>query len=129
MTQKQLEQLDQDLVEAQEKHHVALNSISAEGLSFEEWQKLMSVTHDRLEELDTKKRMSMAPTFRPYGGNGTLMSLQEFIESVKSGGFIDYDGSGSYMKDGQETDIRIHPSDVENGNIRKDFTEIAWYNK
>ena len=60
---------------------------------------------------------------------GDVMPLKEFIECCKSGGFIDYDGSGSYVKDGKESNISIYPSDVKFNSIRTDFDTIIWYNR
>ncbi len=82
-----------------------------------------------MERLDREKRMLMVPEFSELSDDVNVMSLEEFIENVKDGGFIDYDGSGNYMRDGRESNITIYPSDVEHGSIRKDFDQIAWYNR
>lgn len=60
---------------------------------------------------------------------GDVMTLKHFISCVKSGGFIDYDGYGKYIKDDMETDIEIYPSDVKNKNVRKEFDKIIWFNR
>jgi len=57
------------------------------------------------------------------------MTVEDFVECVVSGGFIDYDGSGTYVKDGRLTNITINPSDVRHDAIRKEFTEIVWFNR
>ena len=57
------------------------------------------------------------------------ISLKDFIECVKCGGFINYDGYGKYVKNGMETDIEIYPSDVKNKNVRKEFDKIIWFNR
>jgi hypothetical protein len=58
-----------------------------------------------------------------------VMSLEDFIESCKDGGFIDSDGHGRYVRDGRESNIHIYPSDVTNGVIREGFDEVIWFNK
>mgnify|MGYP000856000623 CR=1 FL=1 len=60
---------------------------------------------------------------------GDVLSLTDFIDNCKSGGFIDYDGYGYYMKDGKVTDIEIYPSDINKGFIRKDMDGVLWLNR
>lgn len=48
---------------------------------------------------------------------------------MKSGGFIDYDGSGNYARDGKMSNISIYPSDVNRKAIRRDFDTVVWFNK
>ena len=66
---------------------------------------------------------------------GDVMLLSDFIEDVKCGNFIDYDGNGQYIKSGEKgeedmmTNIDIYPSDIEDGVIRKEFDKIAWFNR
>ena len=58
-----------------------------------------------------------------------IMTIEEFISCCSSGGFIDYDGSGNYATESQESNITVHPSDIEEGVYRSDFTHVVWYNK
>lgn len=62
---------------------------------------------------------------------GDVMPLDEFIDCCKHGTFINYDGYGYYVKDGKQTDIKIHPTDITEGKmaIRKEFDTIIWFNK
>lgn len=60
---------------------------------------------------------------------GDVMSLESFIECVKDGGFIDYDGFGYYVKDGKESNVMIIPSDVKRKRIRTDFDTVIWFNR
>jgi len=83
----------------------------------------------QLTKLETKLRMEKTPEFSKLSDFGSVMTLADFIENVKCGGFIDYDGYGHYVKDGKESDIEIYPSDVKKGNIRKDFDTIIWFNR
>jgi hypothetical protein len=82
-------------------------------------------------ELDREQRMIMPYTLSDIDPDcGNVMSLEEFISHVNSGGFIDYDGYGNYVKDGRRTDIEIYPSDVKHGSIRsEEFDTIIWYNR
>lgn len=57
-----------------------------------------------------------------------VMTLDDFRETVKSGGFIDYDGYASPMKDGKVHQVVVYPSDVPFFNF-EDFTHIVWYNR
>lgn len=58
---------------------------------------------------------------------GDLMTVEEFKSCVKSGGFIDYDGSGNAVKDGMLDRRDIFPSAVK--TIPEDATHINWYNR
>jgi hypothetical protein len=82
-----------------------------------------------IQNLERVIRVNKPYTLSEISDFGDRMSLEHFIDNVKCGGFIDYDGFGYYVKDGQETDIMIHPSDVKNNAIRTEFTEIIWFNK
>ena len=97
--------------------------------SWEEFCEYMKPEWEALTKLDTEKRMLMIPVFDVLPDFGDVMSLNDFIDSVKKGYFIDYDGHGYYVRDGKESNIMLHPSDVERGAVRKDFDTIIWYNK
>lgn len=57
------------------------------------------------------------------------MTLKEFIECVKYGLFIDYDGYGVYATEKGYTDIIIRPSDVHNSRYKKEYPYICWFNR
>lgn len=84
---------------------------------------------DKHAKLNREKRMLMTPEFNDIPDYADVMSLKDFIENVECGGFIDYDGSGNYVRDGKESNITINPSDIRYGAIRDDFDSVAWYNK
>lgn len=66
---------------------------------------------------------------RNHNKHGDLMTIEDFKTYCKSGGFIDYDGSGNYATATQESNISIYPSDIEEGVYRNDFTHVMWYNR
>jgi hypothetical protein len=58
-----------------------------------------------------------------------LMTIQDYLDNVKYGSIIDYDGFGHPVKDGLvDTSIDIYPS-FGGTDIPKDATHIEWYNK
>jgi len=68
--------------------------------------------------------------FKEIDSYGDLMTIKDFISAVKSGNFIDYDGTGLYaFKDMQTKDIEVLPSDISKGKVDKRFTHVMWYNK
>lgn len=99
------------------------------GLDIRDFQEYMRPFNRKCAEISRKLRMIRIPNFRELSSFGHVMSLEEFISAVECGGFIDYDGFGSYVKDGKESNITIYPSDVKHGAIRKDFDTIIWYNR
>lgn len=60
---------------------------------------------------------------QPIRDYADVMTLAEWQEAVAHGSFIEYDGSGYWCKDGQESQDSVwttHPGDA---------THVAWYNK
>jgi len=82
-----------------------------------------------LKNLLKTKRMTKNPEFYPIPTYGDRMTLKDFIENCKSGGFIDYDGFGNYVSGDMMTDIEIYPSDIKSNSIRYEFSEIIWFNR
>ena len=58
-----------------------------------------------------------------------LMPLQEFIDCVECGAFIDYDGFGELATATHCSEIEIYPSEVKVTQWPEWCTHIAWYNK
>jgi hypothetical protein len=123
-----LEQLKKEYKEACRLHTEAFKNAPLD-LSFMEYEKYMNKTGDKVEELSRKIRMIDNYELSDIPKYGSRMKLSDFIENVKSGGFIDYDGTGNYVKDNKMVNITIYPSDVEKNSIRKDFNEIVWFNR
>ena len=123
-----IEQIDAD-IERLEKILSEKDSKWDFSKSFEEYQEYLEPEQSKLWRLNQIKRMIMPYTLEELPDYGDVMSLEHFIENVKCGGFIDYDGHGYYVKDGKETNIMIHPSDVKEGAIRTEFDTIIWYNR
>ena len=98
-------------------------------LGYKEFQKYMEEAYEKVGELDRELRLIKTPTFSKIPTYGTVMDLEDFIEDCKVGNFIDYDGSGNYVRDGKKSDINIYPSDVEYDAVRKDFDQIIWFNR
>lgn len=124
-----VKQLQEQLDEANRKQSERFKN-APDGMNYIEFERYMSVTSNKVDELDRKIRLIKEPNFSDLSShNGDVMSLNEFIECVKSGGFIDYDGSGNYVRGDQMSDISIYPSDFKNNSIRTDFDTIIWFNR
>lgn len=98
-------------------------------MDFFEYEAYMSETQDVVDRLSREYRLVQTPELRDIPPYGTHMSLDEFMEYCKSGMFIDYDGSGNYATEDQESNINICPSDIVAEKVRKDFGYVVWYNK
>ena len=60
-----------------------------------------------------EKALFDGPKFHPLDKScGSLFTKKDFLESVKSGSFIDYDGFGRLATATEESDICIIPSDI-----------------
>lgn len=60
---------------------------------------------------------------------GDLIPLQEWLEDVEGGGFIDYDGHGELATETETSNIMICPSEAENYEFPEWATHIMWYNR
>lgn len=67
--------------------------------------------------------------YESIGDIGDHMPIEEYIEYIEGGYFIDYDGFGYYATETQVSNFIARPSDLKNGKLRKDFTHIVWYNR
>ena len=118
---KEIEELE-NIIELKEK-------VWDNSKSWEEYSEYLRPENRKISELGRERRMIMPYELEEMPTYGDVMSLEHFIDCVKSGGFIDYDGYGHYCKDGMETNITIHPSDVKHKSIRKEFDTIVWFNR
>lgn len=126
---KEEKKLYKILEECQKEYEEVLESLPF-GLNWDEFNEMLGpfskkigVASRNYRKIQTPKIVGDIPEY------GDVMSLDEFISCCESGGFIDYDGYGHYIKDGKETDIYIYPSDIIHGVFRDDFTQIVWYNR
>lgn len=63
----------------------------------------------------------------PIDSFGDLMTVAEWRDCVQDGAFRDYDGWGSLVKDGLQSNTNISPSQAH--LIPPDATHINWYNR
>ena len=96
---------------------------------YPEYEEYLRPERKQLGVLDRERRFIMPYELSEIPEYGDVMTLKSFLSCVKSGGFIDYDGFGHYIKDGQETNIHIYPSDYHHKSIRYEFDKIVWYNR
>jgi len=96
---------------------------------YPEYEEYLRPERKQLSALYRERRMIMPYELSEIPDYGDVMSLKTFLSCVKDGGFIDYDGFGCYVKDGQETNIEIYPSDYHHNSIRYEFDTIVWYNR
>jgi hypothetical protein len=94
---------------------------------------LMRDLQDRLKtEIDKRLEDWEKISFEPIPDYGDLMTIQEWIDSVDCGCFIDDDGTGNLAYKDKMSNIEVYPSMVKDGEfnkIKNDFTHIVWFNK
>ena len=82
---------------------------------------------DVLEEAERSEQMM---PLKPLPDYGELMPIDEFVEAVNSGMFIDDDGSGYYATAKGMSDVLALPSLVRKGIVpHRTFTHVMWFNK
>lgn len=97
--------------------------------TFEDYEKYAKKECEVAMKLSREYRLIKSFELTDISDYAHHMTLKEFIGSVNSGGFIDYDGSGNYATKDKESNITIIPSDITEGVYRKDFTHVVWYNR
>ena len=98
--------------------------------SWEEFDRYLEPYQRKLTKAGQEYRLIKLPVMTPIDYDyGDRMSMKTFISCCKSGGFIDYDGFGRYIKGNEESDIDVYPSDITSGKYRKDFDEVMWFNR
>lgn len=60
---------------------------------------------------------------------GDLFTIEEFEKDCKSGGFIDYDGTGYYAFKNKMTNKEISCDSFVKGTYDKNYTHVMWFNK
>lgn len=58
-----------------------------------------------------------------------VIELDEFVDSCNRGNLIDYDGWGYYSDGNLMTSIKVYPSDITNGFVKREWTHVVWFNK
>ena len=75
-------------------------------------------------------KFTETPKFESIPEYGEHMTLQEYIDCVACGGFIDYDGFGELATETQISNIKTYPSDLDDEVQWPEWcTHIMWYNK
>jgi hypothetical protein len=127
---KKEEQLRKQLDEAVKADSEAFHNCPL-GLSYEGFQEHMAKTSNEVQRISREYRLIVTPEFKGEqpGADDDVMTIEDFIECCNDGGFIDYDGSGTYLGEEGLSNIDIYPSDVDHDMVRKDFKKIVWYNR
>jgi hypothetical protein len=125
---KKIEELEKELEVARTEYNEVFEGLPEE-LNYKEFQEHLNPISNKIDEISRKLRLIREPQYSVLPSYGNVMALKNFVKNVKSGGFIDYDGSGNYVKGDKMSDITIYPSDVKNKSIRKDFDTIIWFNR
>jgi hypothetical protein len=61
---------------------------------------------------------------------GDHMPITDWLDCVKCGGFIDYDGTGNLATVDQMSDEEVRPSMVKKGWKAPDWaTHVVWFNR
>lgn len=100
--------------------------------TYEDFEKALAPYQRDMRNLERQLRMIMPCKLdgAEVTKNDCVMTIGEFITSVKSGCLIDYDGWGYYVTDdNKRTNLMVYPSDVKYNAIRKEFNKIIWFNK
>lgn len=77
------------------------------------------------------KRKDKEPKFEPFPDYGDKMTLKSWLEAVKEGAFIDYDGHGYLATAKQMSDIKVIPSQFRNKTVKTPewATHVMWFNR
>jgi len=96
------------------------------------WDEFVELTKGEDNEaikLDRRIRLIRPYEISDIPDYGDVMTLNEFKNICRNGGFIDYDGHGHYIDGDKMTDINIYPSDVKTKSLRHELNKIIWFNR
>lgn len=128
--EERVEKLEKEIAEIEEFLSSKDDEFMAKTKSYDEYSEKRRPYTSKISKLDRQRRLIMpAVAQKKVRAKDDVMSIKAFIDCCKSGGFIDYDGYGRYVKDGVEYNVEIIPSDVKHNSIRKDFDTIVWFNR
>jgi hypothetical protein len=65
----------------------------------------------------------------PLPDYGDHMTMEEFLDAVDEGCFIDYDGSGEYATATHTSNKSFRPSTVRNNNEHEKWSHVVWFNR
>jgi len=126
-----LEKINEKIDQITKKRDKAMNEFNFDDSSFEDWNDLHAPFTEQLAPLFYEKAKLERLEWEELDDLGDLMTMEDWIDCVKSGGFIDYDGHGYYSDGKRESNKIIHPSDVRRGHLleNEEFTHVVWYNR
>lgn len=86
---------------------------------------------DEISEISFKLKKMEKIEYTDIPKYGDLMTLEEFIDNVECGGFIDYDGWGKYATSDKMSNKTIRPSNVKSNRLltNDEFTHVVWFNR
>ncbi len=68
--------------------------------------------------------------FKAIPSYGDLIPIDEFLEDIRHGNFVDYDGSGHYALVDKVSNIKFRPSTFDyDYAVKNNFTHVVWYNR
>jgi hypothetical protein len=127
--EERIKLLDKQIEELSKRLDYELNK-PTKNESFERFSSRIDPLQNERARLQSERRMLTDDyTLSPLSEYGNVMKLKDFANACKDQMFMDYDGYGYYVKDDQETNLMIIPSDVTSGKYRKEFENIIWFNK
>ena len=127
---KSYEELVRDEEVLDNEYNKLSDECANEGLSYQEFKEKATPIRQKIYFVSKYKRLKQSPSLE-YNKewNGTVFTIEQFIERSESGSFMDYDGYGYYATHNAKSDILIYPSDILEHIYRKDFTHIIWFNR
>lgn len=129
MSAERIAQLEKEMDLLITKRNDIQNECAKNNMPWNEYVKTAEPYTTAYDKALNEYRMIVKPEMEPIPTYGDHMTMKDFVDCCKSGGFIDYDGSGVYATATEMSDIGIEPSEVMSGSYRKDFTHVVWFNK
>ena len=131
MSDKKIKELKKEQTRLSKEYSKKANSIDCTTVSYEEYCEQLKPISKKLAEIAHELQVLEPVEWDEIPDYGDLMTLEDWLECVKYGGFIDYDGFGRYSDGKRESNKEVRPSHVKKGRLLKnpEFTHIVWFNR
>lgn len=132
--EKKIEKLREKQRLAYEEYWSAMDETIDKEMEWHEVEKHLRPSVTKIKEIEQQIDILTPVEFKDIPDYGDPMPIDAWIECVRDGFFIDYDGHGYLATETQMSNVRIYPSDFAKSWFlekagKGEFTHVIWFNR